>query len=135
MASTTVTRRRWLAGAAAALAPLVLGGRASAAPYEPAPSNGSKAKFKRTCDKAGGTFDAGEYSTACTYPTGDMKVCDENGQNCTWHEAQAPAPGPFADPIGALDPLPVLTEQPAAEPTGAAPKAKRGKKGGKRRKR
>ena len=135
MGSTTVTRRR-LAGMAAALAPLVLRMRASAAPYDWAPDNTSKADFKRWCQGLkGATWDEGKYSTACTNKGGDTKVCDENGKNCTWHPAaQAPAPGPFGDPLGGSEPLPVFTEQPAAEPAGAAPKAK-GKKSGKRRKR
>lgn len=121
----------------AGLVPLVLGGRVSAAPFESVPNYASKADFKRDCQSfKKSTWDEGKYSTACTYNNGDIKVCDENGKNCTWHPAaQAPAPGPFGGPLdvplGSLDAV-TVAGPPAANT--AAPRAK-GKKGSKRRKR
>jgi hypothetical protein len=121
----------------AVAAPLVLGKGASAFPYEKVPGYGSKDEFKRDCTGfPGATFDAGQYSTACTYPDGDVKVCDENGKNCTYHESELTTPGWLDGVLGGLDPLPAFTQQPADEPADSAPKARgKRKKGGKRRKR
>ena len=142
MVFTTVTRRRWLATTAATLAALALRRPTSAAPYESVPGYGSKDEFKKDClGFKGATFDTGQYSTACTYPDGDVKVCDEHGKNCTYHEAEdgGPPPRPTADPFGTT-PLPILT---AVETTdGGSPatitpatSGRKGKKGGKRRRR
>lgn len=140
--NTTTTRIGRLVGSLAAVlvAVVLLGGESSAAPFETVSDPGSKAAFKRECKSINGVWDEGQASTSCTIGSGSIKVCDENGKNCTWHPAQTrPASDPFANPLVGAEPLPNLDEQDllAADADGddAATKGKKGKKGGKGRKR
>ena len=125
----------------AALAAFAIDRGVKASPYESVPGYGSKDEFKKDClGFKGATFDAGQYSTACTYPDGDVKVCDEHGKNCTYHEAAdtTPPPRPTVDPFDGT-PLPILTAvetSAGSEPQSTPPSSKpgrKGKKGGKRR--
>jgi hypothetical protein len=98
---------------------------ASAAP-QPVPDHESKQVFKNVCDSLKGTWSEGKFSTSCTYPDGDIEVCDENGKNCTYHPAAGSEQTPdhplqdFGGPGGPDDTGGVYVEE---TPTESPPQA------------
>jgi hypothetical protein len=92
------------------------------------PDYASKQVFKDQCQRNGGTWSEGKYSTSCTGPNG-TEVCDEEGKNCNFFSNSEPPPPPDSPlqdiggpggPSGTGDSGEVFVDETPTEPPASA---------------
>jgi hypothetical protein len=97
-----LTRRIVLSAVMFSLAILATVGGGDSANAEPrqGSDHGSKEAFKKDCEDAEGSFADSPQDglTLCAYPDGDLKSCDQQGNNCVIYPPKAREETNWANP-------------------------------------